>query len=156
MHNYKAKFGENCVFDEKISLTVKDVLAKYVWFGHVFYMPMKQNRIFIPANNGGWRWVLDDKDIGLTSSGIKLLCGAETKSYLAVHYESQDPAPYPLTLGLSLPEFLGNCLSVVIEDEGCRLKSVVHDAVQPLFVDDVKFTFIGLTNKTVEFTAQYE
>lgn len=151
MLTYKAKFGENCVYEDKISLLVSDVLSKFVWFGHVFYLPMKKNRIFIPANASGWKWILDDKGIGLTSSGLKLLCGKETQSYLAVHYENLDPAPYPLTLGLSLPEFLGNSLSLTLEDEGCRVKSIVHDIKEPLFVGDIKFAFTDVSKTTVEF-----
>jgi len=156
MLTHKIKYGENCVFEDKISITINDVLSKYIWFGHVFYLPVKQKNMFIPANNNGWKWLLNEKDIGLTSSGLKLLCNEETKSFLAVFYENEDPAPYPLTLGLSIPEFLGNVVAVITEDEACRTKSFVHDVKQPIFIDDVKFTLENLTHKNLELRVETE
>lgn len=154
MQTYTAKYGENCVYQDQLSVQFIDVFCKYVWFQHVFYLPFKKNKMFIPANGNGWKWILDDKGLSLNSSSVKLIGKEDTKSYLAVHYNTQDPAPYPMTLGLNIPEFLGNYVSISYEDKGCRVKSVVHDVMQPLFIDDLKINITGLTNRTIELNIE--
>lgn len=151
MAKHKIKFEENFVYEENISLVCKDVLGKFVWFGHVFFMPCVKNRLFIPANNSGWKWVLEDRDLGLTSSGLKLLGGDITQSYIGIHYEKTDPAPYPLTMNLSIPEFIGNYVTVVTEDSGCRTKSFIHPAEEPLFIDHYKINFTDFNKNKIEF-----
>ena len=150
MEALNVKYNENVVYKDKISIQITDVLAKFIWFSHVFFLPLKKNKMFIPANNAGWKWVLDDKGTGFTSCSIKLLGKEDTKSYLAVHYNSLDPAPYPMTHGLNIPEFMGNYVTVIYEDSGCRVKSLVHDVMQPLFIDNSKIEISNLTTRNID------
>jgi hypothetical protein len=149
MYNVKLKYGQNCVYKDNLSIVVNDVLGKFIWFGHVFFLPLMQKQLYIPATNTGWKWILDYKNIGLTSSGIKLLGKDNAKSYMSVFYESQDPVPYPMTLGLNLPEFVGNFVSIVYEDAGCRTKSVLHPVTDNLHIDDLKVVIHELNHKHV-------
>jgi hypothetical protein len=151
MKMYKLKVGETAVYDEAISITLSSVLSKYVWLGNVFYMPYFKNQIYIPANQNGWKWILDENETGIQQSTLRLYSGEGSHSYVALHFNKLDPAPHPLTFSLNMPEFLGNFVGVIVSDEGEREKSLIHPMNDKLDIGSYTVCFKDLNNKKVSF-----
>lgn len=141
------KVGSSCVYDEKISITLLGFLSKFVWQGHVFFLAAHETKTFIPANNKGWKWHLDPRDIGINSSTLKLTHSDESASYLAIHFNNLDPAPHPLTFSLNMPEFLGNFATVIVSDEYERERSLIHDVSKPLEIGRYSIEFTEISAK---------
>jgi hypothetical protein len=147
---YACNFNETIVHDDAISITPVNLLAKYVWFGRLFHLVLGDKQLYIPANNQNWRWVLD-KDLTIHSSTLKLYHDDKSLSYLAIHYNNEDPAPHPVNYTLNVPEFLGTYLTMIVEDSGCRVKNIIHPLKNQLELDKYLVTFTKIKNSRIEF-----
>lgn len=147
MNEHKINLGKTFVYADDISITATNVVSRFIWFGHVFNLILDEVP-FIPANQDGWKWILDGK---LTdhSSVLRLHKSEDTHSYIAIHYNSNDEAPVPVNYGLNVPEFIGNYLGLIIEDEGCRVKKLLHPLRQPLEIGKYVVYFKDLKNRQV-------
>lgn len=150
--SFNLKYGEHCVYKDELSLTIENVVSRFVWMGQIFHLIRNDKTVFIPANTDGWKWVLDTRDIGLKRSSLRLYQNEESLSYLALHFDSEDGADVPLKYNLTLPEFIDNCLVINIEDSMCRQKRILHPAKHKLEVEKYTITFNRLDKKKVEFS----
>jgi hypothetical protein len=155
MEKHKIQIGKSFVYAENISVHIHDVYSKFIWFGHVFYLPHHEKEMFIPAGKD-WKWLLDQRDVSNTSITLKLIGAEQSKSYLAIHYEKDEPAPHPINYALSVPEFSGNYLSITTEDSYCREKSLLHCVSDVLFIDHYKINFVNLNSKSIEVVVNEE
>ena len=145
------KLNQTCVYNEKIALTFKGLISKYVWLGRVFYLEAHKPDIWIPANQHGWRWVADDLGFSLTSATLRLYHSDDSKSFLAMHFENSDPVPSPIQLALNLPEHIENYVILDITDEGERTKQIIHPLNQLLEVGQCTVEFTKADTKGIEF-----
>lgn len=120
---YRLDLGKSVVHGDDISITLLGLLSKFSYVGHVAYLDVANDRMFLPARSGGWRWHVDPRDFGLRTAALKLCCGEPSRSCVSVRYDGSDPAPHPLQFSLSCPDFLGNYMAVAVSDEGEREKS---------------------------------
>jgi hypothetical protein len=150
--SFNLKYGENCVYKDDLSLTVENVVSRFVWMGQIFHLIRNDNNIFIPANGEGWKWVLDTRDIGLKRSSLRLYQNEESLSYLALHFDADDGADVPLKYNLTLPEFIDNCVILNIEDSMCRQKKILHPVKHKLEIEKYTITFEELDRKKVKFS----
>lgn len=148
---FTLKFNETFVYDEKISFKVVNYLSRFVYFGHLFHLIYNDKNLFIPANNSGWKWFLDHKDTNINASTIKLYEKDESLSYMAIHFNSEDPAPHPINYSLHVPEFIGNYFTIEIEDELCRIKKIVHKAQHGLEIDNYIINFKNIIKNKIQF-----
>lgn len=148
---FNLKLNQQAVYEDKISIRCTRILSKFVWFGHVLYFDINDDKLFIPASKNGWKWVIDKRDISLDGSTLKLLHSDTSKSYIAIHFNSQDPAPHPLAFTLNIPEFLGNFVTCEIVDEGEREKSLLHPVNLPLEIGTYTVKFSQICNNKVTF-----
>lgn len=131
---YELKVQESVVHEDEVSVTLLGLMSKFVSMGHVFYMATDNDRMFIPARSGGWRWFMDRRDFSLTGTALRLAQDEESRSCVAVRFDGQDPAPHPLQFTLSLPEFMGNFIAVAVSDEGEREKSFMQPIGEPMAI----------------------
>jgi len=148
---HKLKLDQTGVYHERISLTFKGLLSKYVWLGRVFYVEANKPDVWIPANNQGWRWVADDLGFSITSATLRLYHDNNSKSYIAIHFEDNDEIPSPIQLALNLPEHLANYVILDVTDEGEREKQVIHPLNQILDVGECSIKFTKADMKGLEF-----
>lgn len=151
MQMYKLKLNDTAVYNEEIAIKMTGILSKFVWFGNVFYMPYYKDQIYIPANQHGWRWILDENDLSMQSSTLRLYSGEKSLSFIAIHFNKLDAAPHPLTFTLNVPEFLGNFVTLTVADEGEREKSMVHEITEPLEIGKYTIKFTDIKDKKVYF-----
>lgn len=147
---YRIDLKQSIVHEDKISITLLGLLSKFSYVGHVAYLDVSNERMFLPARSGGWRWHVDGRDFGIHTAALKLCSGEQSRSCVSVRYDGTDPAPHPLQFSLSCPDFLGNFLAVAVSDEGEREKSFMQPLTEPMAVGAHTVTVVGADAGGVE------